>query len=419
MRPTVAAATLLGSLLCSSSALATNGFNLIGFGAESTLMAGADVAVARDTSALNTNPAGLTQIRGQWFDGFASVLRTTDLVHKDSLGNEVHATNRYTLLGGGGYATSLESIPCTVGVGLFAQGGAGGVFEPVTTAFGTRDELSSLFGIAKIIPGLGCQVNDALSLGASVSLIHASIEQKVFSETSSATAPFAGYSLKDAYALKAGFKIGAQYRVSPNIMLAATYTSKTEMPLTDGSLTADFTAMGLGTVTYGDARMTGFALPQEIAIGAAFKPAEKWLLSFKLNWINWSDAITSVTLRATNPNNPAAPASYELVTEGDWKDQWVIASAVAYDWDERTTLYLGHNYGKNPIPARNTSPLLAGILEHHVTLGMARWITREWKLTGGLEYMLPVKVDYSSPLFGEAQVRNEAITLHLMLSRRW
>ncbi|PPK78234.1 hypothetical protein B0F87_101616 [Methylobacter tundripaludum] len=53
-------------------AFATNGINLIGFGTESTLMGGADIAVARDTSALNTNPAGLTQIHGQAFDGFAS-----------------------------------------------------------------------------------------------------------------------------------------------------------------------------------------------------------------------------------------------------------------------------------------------------------------------------------------------------------
>jgi long-chain fatty acid transport protein len=48
---------------------ATNGILLIGYGAESTLMGGADTAVARDTSALNTNPAGLVQIKGKRFDG--------------------------------------------------------------------------------------------------------------------------------------------------------------------------------------------------------------------------------------------------------------------------------------------------------------------------------------------------------------
>ena len=55
--------TLLALVVTCTSAHATNGINLIGFGAESTLMGGADVAVARDTSALNTNPAGLTQIK--------------------------------------------------------------------------------------------------------------------------------------------------------------------------------------------------------------------------------------------------------------------------------------------------------------------------------------------------------------------
>ena len=53
----------------------------------------------------------------------------------------------------------------------------------------------------------------------------------------------------------------------------------------------------------------------------------------------------TVTVRATNPNNGLAPAVYELVSAADWKDQWVIASALAYDWDARTTLYLGHNFG--------------------------------------------------------------------------
>lgn len=410
--------TLLCGLLV-TPAFATNGFNLIGFGAESTLMAGADVAVARDTSALNTNPAGLTQIKGQALDGFGTLLRTFDLAHKDSFGNDVGASNRYTFLGGGGYAKLLQSTSCVAGVGMFAQGGAGGVFENVQTAFGNRDELSSLFGIAKVIPGIGCQVTDALSLGASVSIVYASIDQKFFPETSSATAPFAGYDLKGAYALKAGFKLGVQYRVSPAFTLGLAYTGKTKMPLTGGLLVANYSDMGLGKVRYENVSVTGFALPQELALGVAFKPSSKLLMSFKLNWINWSNAINTVTVRASNPDNGAAPAEYQLISAADWNDQWVIASALAYDWDARTTLYAGHNYGKNPIPAQNVSPLLAGILEHHLTLGFARQVTPQWKLTAGLEYMLPVKVDYTSAFFGAAQVRNEALSLHLMASRRW
>ncbi len=409
-------ATALLLALCSQTAFATNGINLIGFGAESTLMGGADIAVARDTSALNTNPAGLTQIHGQAFDGFASMLRTFDLTHQDRL-NEKHADNKYTFLGGGGYAVSLDNLPCTVGVGLFGQGGAGGVFKNIDTPFGTRDDMSSLFGIAKVNPGFGCQITDNWSVGASLAITYASIKQRFFPNTAVGTT-FAGYSLHDAAALRTGFKLGTQYRVTPDLTLAATYTEKTELPLTGGELFANYA--GLGSVKYRNARITGFALPREIALGVAFKPSDALLLSFKADWINWGDAINTVNMHATDPDNTLAPSVYALPpTAADWKNQWVIASGLAYTWDDKTTLYAGHNFGRNPIPAKNSSPLLAGILEHHITLGAARQISPEWRLMGGLEYMLPVKEEYTSTLFGNAEVRNEAVFLHFMLSRRW
>ncbi|WP_024929193.1 OmpP1/FadL family transporter [Methylophilus sp. OH31] len=415
---TLRIATALALVTTGSAAHATNGINLIGFGAESTLMGGADVAVARDTSALNTNPAGLTQIKAPLLDMFGSVLRTTDLVHKDPR-NEEHASNRYTLLGGGGYARPLENMPCTAGIGLFAQGGAGGVFDNLRTPFGNRDDLSSLFGIAKIIPGIGCEVTDKLSLGASLNIVYASIEQDFFANTSVSAVPFAGYKLEGASAVRTGFKLGMQYRVTPALTLAASYTEKTELPMTGGTLTADFTDAGLGKVKYADASIKGFALPREVAVGMAFKPTDDWLLSFKLNWLNWGDAINDVTLRATKPNNASAQSIYGSSMGADWKDQWVVATGVAYNWDDRTTLYAGHNYGKNPIPRQNSSPLLAGTLEHHLTFGAARKIDPHWLMTGGVEWMLPVSVKYNSQLFGESEIRNEAIVLHFMLSRRW
>jgi len=415
---TLRIATALALVTTGLAAHATNGINLIGFGAESTLMGGADVAVARDTSALNTNPAGLTQIKAPLLDMFGSVLRTTDLVHKDPR-NEEHASNRYTLLGGGGYARPLENTPCTAGIGLFAQGGAGGVFDNLRTPFGNRDDLSSLFGIAKIIPGIGCEVTDKLSLGASLNIVYASIEQDFFANTSVSAVPFAGYKLEGASAVRTGFKLGMQYRVTPALTLAASYTEKTELPMTGGTLTADFTDAGLGKVKYADASIKGFALPREVAVGMAFKPTDDWLLSFKLNWLNWGDAINDVTLRATKPNNASAQSIYGSSMAADWKDQWVVATGVAYNWDNRTTLYAGHNYGKNPIPRQNSSPLLAGTLEHHLTFGAARKIDPHWLMTGGVEWMLPVSVKYNSQLFGESEIRNEAIVLHFMLSRRW
>lgn len=409
--------TLLG-LSGANAAFATNGINLIGFGAESSLMGGADTAVARDTSALNTNPAGLVQIKTKAFDGFGQLLRTTDLVHKDVL-NDQHADNRYTLLAGGGYAQPIENLPCVGGIGFFTQGGAGAVFKHINNVFGTNDEMNSLFGIVKITPGIGCQLTDKLSIGMSVSVVYASIEQEFFYHTSVPPA-FAGFRNKDSDTVRLGFKLGAQYILSDQWTIGASYTEKTKLPLTGGTAKFNFTGAGLGIVKYNELSIRGFALPREFAMGAAFKPNEDWLLSAKVNWINWADAINDITTSAQDPNNPSAPQAIVTVNPQNWHNQIVYALGLAYQYNNKTTLYAGYNHGKNPMPEKNSSPLLAAILEDHVTLGVSHQLDNAWKVTTGVEFLLPKKVTYDSALFGnDAEVRNEGAFFHLMFGKRW
>jgi long-chain fatty acid transport protein len=409
-RINIIALTLCG-LSIPTQSNATNGINMIGYGAESSLMGGADTAVARDTSALNTNPAGLAQIKG-----YGSLLRTTDLAHKDAL-NDQHADNRYVLLAGGGYAQQLEDLPCTAGIGFFSQGGAGAVYKHIKTPYGTDDEMSLLFGIAKVTPGIGCQVTDNLSIGGSISLIYASIEQKFFFDTPPAP-NFAGFENKGADTIRFGFKLGAQYKLNEQWTLGASYTEKTELPLTGG--TAKFNFGSLGIVKYDELSVKGFALPREIAIGAAFKPNSDLLLSAKIDWINWADAINDITTKWSNPSSTFAPAVMIDVRPQDWHNQLVYALGAAYTYDDKTTLYAGYNYGKNPVPKDNSSALLAATLEDHITLGFARKLDETWKLTSGIEFLLPKKVTYVSPIFGNnTEVRNEGFFIHFMLSKNW
>lgn len=377
-------------------------------------MGGADVAVARDSSAINTNPAGLAQIKGKVFNGFGSVLRTLDLSHADQYGSDKHASNRYTPLAGGGYAQSLTEMPCVAGIGTFIQGGAGGVFRDINTAMGGQDDFSAKLGIFKISGGMGCQVNERLALGATVGLTYASIQQGFYRSSPN------GIKLEDADVVRPHFKLGVQYKLTPGITLGAAYTEKTKLPMTGGSLHFN---QGNEIVEYQDAKMEGLATPREIALGFAWKPDDQWLLSLKLNWINWSNAIKSSKLTARNPNSSAAFLP-ELVVSNrmDWHNQVVIAMGLAYQASSNTTIYAGYNYGKNPIPHATTTPFIAGILEHHYTAGAAYKLNQEWTLTSGIEYSPVVKVNYNNPdlaAFGNAQLRNEALFLHFMLSRQW
>jgi long-chain fatty acid transport protein len=104
----------------------------------------------------------------------------------------------------------------------------------------------------------------------------------------------------------------------------------------------------------------------------------------------------------------------------DWHNQLVYALGAAYTYDDKTTLYAGYNYGKNPVPKDNSSALLAATLEDHITLGFARKLDETWKLTSGIEFLLPKKVTYVSPIFGNnTEVRNEGFFIHFMLSKNW
>lgn len=396
---------------------ATNGINLIGYGAESTLLAGSDIATIHDTAALNSNPAGLANVKGQLLDIYGSVLRTTDLTHHDALNSDKHAYNRYTLLNGGGYAQQLQAAPCTVGIGLFVQGGAGAVYKNVNTPFGTG-QMSSLFGIAKLTPGIACQVNDRLSLGAAVSLIYANIEQRFFEDIS--TPQFSGFKNYNAYALRTGIKLGMQYKLDEQWTLGAAYTSKTDLPLTNGSMVVNFTNSGLGMVKYNDMSIRGFALPQEVAFGIGYKPDDRWQLTAKIHWLNWSNAIKDITTVAQDPTNPLLAGNpIVLQNPQNWHDQWVYAIGASYRYSEATQFFAGYNHGKNPVPAQNASPLLAAFLQDHLTAGFSYRFENQWKITSGVEYLFPAHLDYNSPLFGNAQARNEGFFLHMMLSKQW
>ena len=86
-----------------------------------------------------------------------------------------------------------------------------------------------------------------------------------------------------------------------------------------------------------------------------------------------------------------------------------------------TTWYGGVNYGKNPIPAEHLSPILAAILEWHVTAGLRWQIARGWALTAGVEYQLHKQANSANPqaVFGRSTEHARGVVFPMMLSARW
>ena len=235
---------IIALLGISAVAEANNGLNLIGFGAESVGMAGTDLAIARDTSALNTNPAGLIQIRNHLLDLNLALGYTRGMVHRDGFDNDRKNSNDIAPIGSVGYAHKLPGRPVTLGIGLFAQGGSGNAFNNLDTAFGTVDDLSILFRIARLTPGLAWQVNEELSLGASLVATYADMQQDFFPNTSflgaDPASSFFGVKVRNMEAFNTGFRLGLMYKLNDRLTLGTAYNSKVDINLDGGSLVSDF-----------------------------------------------------------------------------------------------------------------------------------------------------------------------------------
>ncbi len=422
-----AAALAIGAAVAAPIGWCNNGLALIGTGAESVGMGGAGVAVARDTGALGTNPAGLSQLAGVTFDGILAAAFALDVAHADRYGNDQRVANWIVPNLGAGISKRVEGSAFTLGIGVLGQAGVGSVYNNLNTPYGGQDTLRSQFGVVKLATGVAWQATAQLALGATLNVHYAALDQRVYPNQSVAAPDdpaqtFFGTTIESATAVRLGAKLGLLYKPTDALSLGLAYSPQVNLPLTGGTLEANLSALGLGRVTYRDVRLDGLALPQELAGGFAWQATPKALIAFDVRWQDYSRALRNQTLSASNPDNPLAPPAISSTSTLAWRDQVVVAAGLAYAVDDATKLYAGINYGRNPIPAHNLNPLLASIGELHLTAGIAGNLGDGWRAAAALEYLAPNEVTYYNPQlpFGPgAQERTSYVAVTTMLSRRW
>lgn len=429
-------------LLSGTPADATNALNLVSFGAESSTMGGADVAAVRDTASLAINPAGLTQIDGQQLQLANDPYYFLGVRHSDSLGNRVKNKPRLGSFFSGAYAQSLSET-LFAGVGLYVAGGLGFRYENLDSGFGTRGDIVTRFGVLRLAPGAAWKLMDGrLSLGAALAVNYAIAHQKYFADSSvfdpRSAPPLAplqldgrslfGFRMDQLSGFGVGVNLGAQYTPIRGVTVGLSYRNRTKLDLENGRLTVNYDALGAGRVTYRDAELTGISIPQDVQLGVALSPASAWLVSAEWNWIDWSRAIDTLRVQASNPKSNPMPllVPSEITDEQrvDLRDQHVLSLGVRYqiETDKDTSLRAGFNYARQPVPERNLTPLIAAIPEQHYAIGMGRDIFDTWHLDVGLFYNAPVSVRYAnprSPITADARETHETISLLMTFSRNW
>ncbi len=378
-------------------AYATNGLNLIGYGAKSDGIGGADIAVSDDFSSMNINPAGLSRFRLREAGLSISYLKPS-LVHSGKSGEDDPI-----LLPDFGTAYRLKDSPVTIGIGLFTQGGVSTDFKDIPTPFGNTDRSSSFIRHVKITPSVAYQVSDRTSVGIAANISYLDAALRLFPNTSVFTpnVSFFGFDTDDrcsdslglgvpgscAWGVGYGARVGLLYAVNELVSIGATYNSPIRFDLSDGDITFNLSGLGLGLgdVRY-DAEIKGVEWPQEAGIGISVTPAKSLIVSFDIVWINWNGALNTVTINATNPDQavPSSLQSIPLTLKFDWRDQYVFAIGIQYMPANSLTLRGGYNFGRNPVPPETLTPLAPLIVEQHYTAGAA------YALTEGIDMGLSI-----------------------------
>ncbi len=389
-------------------ARATNGLNMIAFGGPEAGMGGAAIGVSNNAAAMNNNPAGLTQVKRGQVTGGASWLRPW-VKHEDALGNEEAGASRDLIWPQLACAHRIGQTPLVVGLGFFGQGGMVAEFENLTTAYGTVDQTACRVRYGKIIPAVAYQASERFSLGLSMNVGASDLEMKFLPQTVGPDG-FYGFKLDNMYTFALSFRLGAQYKINDIVTLGAVFTTQSNLAYDHGKITFP----GVGEF---EAEMEGFNWPLEVGLGVGVKPIPGLLVAADVKYVNWSGAMDKVKIKTA----AAAPLD-EVSFTMEWRDQLVIALGAAYQVYDGLVVRGGYNFGSNPVPQDNLSPLFPAITEHHFTVGLGYRFSQNFSVDAAWEHALAHRIEYTNPeipLGLEAVERQAQSTLTCLFTFTW
>jgi long-chain fatty acid transport protein len=283
-------------------------------------MAGVSIARPQDLqSAINGNPATLTQFRGTQFSfGGAWVEPTYDVDHTGGVLPGIGAYNAKSgtpgsALGNIGVTQDLSALgmPATMGIGFVGNAGGGSEFRAEPASDGTSSQYTAL----DMIAGAGVDVTDRLSVGAAM----------VFG-TSFFDSPFAGSSaMVTAYGLRG--TVGANYQLPLETTIGCYWQTQKQFTFRD--------AISLVGFPFQDIKLSH---PENFGLGIANTALcdGRLLLAMDVLFKQYSGA---------------------QLLGAIYRDQWVYQFGSQYRLG-RLRFRLGYAYNENPM--RSVAPASAG-----------------------------------------------------------
>jgi len=326
------ASSLCGVItLLSGSAFAMNGGQLGGYGTKNAAMGGASIALPLDSTAGINNPAGMAFISSQTNVGLVIFQGHSENNWALPNNNLTDNTHVFAPEGGGNWVLNQNM---TVGLSFAGQGAGSSFGRPLVPtgliAGAAQNEYNSIKTL-DIVASVTWKVTPDLAIGIAPTLSVQQFKQEGVVVPTGLPFPAPPFGAVPSHGTQTatgwGLRVGALWKVTPDVSLGASYRSKTNMSKL-GDYANDLLAYSGGKLD----------IPDQFGVGVAWKLSPKLTLAADWLQINWRDS--------KSQQDPAGQY---------WQNQPVLRLGASYDLNDTWTLRAGVSGNRRQIQSDNAA----------------------------------------------------------------
>ncbi len=317
-------------ILAAGTAFAA-GFRVPEAGAKAMGMANAFVGQADDPSAVQMNPAGITQLDGNTIMFGGTYIKTAN-EYTSTVGTASDAEDKSFYPPFFFYTNHLGEGNAWLGLGITSPFGLGTEWRVPSFEFiVTKTSLE----LVKVNPTIAYKASDTVSLAFGVDYYDAL--EALFENEAMLPGPTPAYQQLLGDGDSYGFNIGALVDLSDEVKLGFTYRTGTTLDIS-GKLDITIDATGTSAPTYPVNVTVDVDLPATAALALSYQPDSTWTLNVDLDWTGWSaykelnikSASSGATLLLV-PKNYDDTIAYRVGGEYVVSDTWALRGGFLID----------------------------------------------------------------------------------------
>ena len=361
---------MLGLILVFAGSYAlANGFRNPPAGAEALGRSGGKIAQIDDASAVEHNPANLTEIKEAQVMGAVTIINTSTDFHSPM--GKATTEDAWKALPNIFAVLPSSNHNFTAGLGITTPFGQSTVWDKAG-AFRYAAPYSAELTVINVNPTIATKLGDKVSVAAGLDVYMSRLDIKQvlpWSQLTRGAMPDGKAHLQGDGA-GVGGNAAITYRPTKSQSLALTYRSPIKVDYDGDSSFSGAQVMGMNSSSDFS---TSMEFPTIIGFGYGIELSDTVRVEADVEWIEFS-RYDSLSLDAGNNNplvnspaspNPRAPA----VIPQNWKDTWTIGFGADWKATESLTLRAGYIFLQSPVPEETLAPTLPDADQHVFTLG--------------------------------------------------